>query len=1086
MSLNKFSWVVVLHCLVLTLVFIFKVHGHSEVSVKFLKSPHSFSRLNSATFLFEVLVGGNGTCTDCGFSCKLDDDIASDCGPREVSYTGLLDGNHTFELCSNGSSGAGCSSYNWIVDTVPPTAYVTVSSSLTNELNVSVNISFTESCTGGGGFGCSSVNACNLLVYGDGQVIPSSLITLQPGLRYSLLVGLSTTVQYGRAVLVMDKSFCTDTAGNKFTRMKNSSFTVHFDRRSVFVNLRSHVPEKLLQLNSETRTVQATNNHENLKLFLYFSEPVLNSSADILNSLHSSQGAILPVEGKSRGNRRFGFMITNVSNIAIITINLDPKSIISRYRTLVSPIEPATFLYDSQRPAVRLSTTSSTRTRQHSITISIKFLKPVFGFNSSFISISGGHLQSFHEISRSIYITEIKADNDIVSVNVPENVTEDVAGNKNLPSNVLQVRHYSIPVISCLISAFVTAVFWATSVAAGLLTVSTASLLSAQAFSRPSSSLISDPARNLFRTACHIQVFALSRWLAVTLPVEYYEFTRGLQWSIPYFNLPWETGHIQPVMVGSSPPSSPHSYISKFNHLGVFQRQQSAKEGNLNKAATVYGSPLTPMEYRLFFESQDIKPEADYMGLHDLNGWKDFDRSMFWLAVIGGSLVLLHILLLLILKFRKRNYEKQRGYGALTFPRFEIFLVILALPCICKASAALLRDGVASGVTVGITLLGVASLLLLFLLLFLSVGITLGKLLQYKEVHQEGQIFHWYQDIIRVTLGPGKRGQWTWKKQPKSVYLIMLGPLFEDLRGPPKYMLTQISGGNPHKQSDRIIASEDETEDAEAPFIQKLFGILRIYYTLLESIKRICLGIVAGAYMNDWSSKTPTIILLSITSFQLFFLVLKKPFIKKRVQLIVIISVVCEVGMFASCFVLLEKEVSAGAATKIGILMVILFLVAFFALMTNEWYALYRQTKKLDPVEKSFLTGLKIVSYGFLLTILPQNLTRNIQSKFPLNRSGGGETLETSSSAGRNRSSGGGRSSGTTDKPRLKQLSELAKSSFSRESSGTPNDPSSSQTKWSGFWNENRSGSSSSDSKSKPKELYKDLEAIFAAKNLKN
>ncbi|KAK0586077.1 hypothetical protein LWI29_000579 [Acer saccharum] len=1081
MSLNKFSWEVVLPCLVLTLVFFFKVHGDSEISVKFLKSPQSFSRLNSATFLFEVLVGGNGTCTDCSFSCKLDDDIASDCGAMEVSYSGLSDGNHTFELCSNGSSGVGCSSYNWIVDTVPPTAYVTASSSLTNKLNVSVNISFTEPCTGGGGFGCSSVNACNLLVYGAGQVIPSSLITLQPGLRYSLLVGLSSTVQYGRAVLVMDKSFCTDTAGNKFMRMKNSSFIVHFDRRSVFVNLRSHVHEKLLQLNSETRTVQATNNHENLKVFLYFSEPVLNSSADILNSLDTSQGALLPVEGKSHGNRRFGFMITDISNIAIITISLDPKSIISGYGTPVSPVEPATFLYDSQRPAVRLSTTSSMRTRQHNFAISITFLKPVFGFNSSFISVSGGHLQSFHEISRSIYITEIKADNDIVSVNVPENVTGDVAGNKNLPSNVLQVRHYSVPVISCVISAFVTAVFLATSFAAGLLTVSTASLLSAQAFSRPSSSLISDPARNLFRTACHIQVFALSRWLAVTLPVEYYEFTRGLQWSIPYFNLPWETGHIQPVMVGSSPPASPHSYISKLNHLGIFKREQPAKEGNLNKAATVYGSPLTPMEYRLFFESQEIKPEADYMGLHNFNGWKDFDRTMFWLTVIGGSLVFLHILLLLILKFRKRNYENQGGYGALTFPRFEIFLVILALPCICKASAALLRDGAASGLTVGITLLGVVSLLLLFLLLFLSVGITLGKLLQYKEVHQEGQIFHWYQDIIRVTLGPGKRGQWTWKKQPNSVYLIMLGPLFEDLRGPPKYMLTQISGGNLHKQGDRIIASEDETEDAEAPFIQKLFGILRIYYTLLESVKRFCLGIVAGAYMNDWSTKTPTIILLSITSFQLFFLVLKKPFIKKRVQLVVIISVACEVGMFASCFVLLEKEFSAGAESKIGIFMVILFLAAFFALMTNEWYALYRQTKKLDPDEKSILTGLKIVSYGFLLTVLPQNLTKNIRSKFPLNQSGGGETLETSSSDGRNGSSGS-RSSGTTDKPWLKQLRELAKSSFSREGRGTPNDPSSSWTNWSGFWNRNRSGSSSSDSKSKPNRLYKDLEAIFAAK----
>jgi len=71
--------------------------------------------------------------------------------------------------------------------------------------------------------------------------------------------------------------------------------------------------------------------------------------------------------------------------------------------------------------------------------------------------------------------------------------------------------------------------------------------------------------------------------------------------------------------------------------------------------------------------------------------WRDFDRSMFWLAVISVSLVLLHVILLFIIKLRKRITDKQRDYGALTFPRFEIFLTVLALPCICKASASVVR-----------------------------------------------------------------------------------------------------------------------------------------------------------------------------------------------------------------------------------------------------------------------------------------------------------------------------------------------------------------------------------------------------------
>ncbi|XVE54977.1 hypothetical protein DITRI_Ditri03aG0124600 [Diplodiscus trichospermus] len=1015
----------------------------SGFSVKFLKAPHVFSHLNSAKFVFEVFEAGNGTCSGCSITCRLDYGSASDCGARQILYSGLQDGNHSFGVCINGAQGAGCSTYNWTVDTVPPTAYVTSSTPFTNALNVSVNISFTESCSGGGGFRCSSVNDCNLLVYGAGQVVPSSLVILEPSLKYSLFVEISSSIQYGRLVLVMDRNFCTDVAGNTFTRSANSSFFVHFDRRSVFVNLRTHVPEKLIQLNSEIRTVQATNNYNNLKVFLYFSAPILNSSSEILSSLNVSQGTLLPISGEHRGNRRFGFLVANISNIAIITISLNPNSTISRQGTLVSPVAPVTFLYDV-----------------------------AFRFSEDCSEIK--HNISFHEISRSIYAAEIRADDDVVSVNVPENVTGDVAGNKNLASNILRVRHYSLPVVSCVISFFATAAFLLTCFSAGLLTISTASLQSVGAFSRLSSSLSSDPARILFRSACHIQVFALSRWLAVTLPVEYYEFARSLEWSIPYFGLPWETGHVNSDMMGLSPNESSNSFLSRAYDREILQRVRP-KEEDFKIAAAVYGSPLTPIEYRSFFESQSFKPEAEYImdKLHS-NGWRDFDRSLFWLAVIGGSLILLHAFLFFILKYKKRDSEKQGSYGALIFPRFEIFLVILALPCICQASAALVAGGTASGVVVGILLLGFVAFVLLSLLLFLSVGITLGKLLQYKEVHREGQQFHWYQDIIRVTLGPGKRGQWTSKNEANSVYLTMLGPLFEDLRGPPKYMVSQISGGNSSRQGDRIIASDDETEDAEAPFIQKLFGILRIYYTLLESVKRVSLGVLAGAYLNKWSSETPIIILLCITSFQLFFLVLKKPFIKKKVQLVEIISLSCEVGIFATCLFLLEKEFSSGDETKIGIFMLMLFLLGFLAQMICEWYALYEQTKHLDTAENSFFTGLKVASIGFLLYFIPQKLMKSFESRFPVFRCGGQDTVDTGIPSDRNRSTSGSRSSSTSEKPWPKQLREMAKASFSKNGSKVPTDPSSSRTKWSGFWGTKKSASSSG--------LYKDLEAIFASK----
>lgn len=40
--------------------------------------------------------------------------------------------------------------------------------------------------------------------------------------------------------------------------------------------------------------------------------------------------------------------------------------------------------------------------------------------------------------------------------------------------------------------------------------------------------------------ASHLQIFALSDWLSVSLPIEYREVTSGLQWLIPHVKTPWQ------------------------------------------------------------------------------------------------------------------------------------------------------------------------------------------------------------------------------------------------------------------------------------------------------------------------------------------------------------------------------------------------------------------------------------------------------------------------------------------------------------------------------------------------------------------
>ncbi|PKA64593.1 hypothetical protein AXF42_Ash007339 [Apostasia shenzhenica] len=848
------------------------------------------------------------------------------------------------------------------------------------------------------------------------------------------------------------------------------------------MKIRTRIPETFLQLDGKMRKATATNNQKQLKIYLYFSQQILNSSLEILNVLHTSSGILIPTNGSTLNSRRFGYKVTGVSSIDIVTIYCETNTILSRQGSPVLAADPFTFLYDVQRPTVRLRTTADMRTREHNIPVIIKFVKAVFEFNSSSALISGGHLLSFHEISRSMYIVIIHAEDSILSVEVPENSARDVAGNSNLESNRLQVTHYSVPVISSIVSTIATAAFALTSMMALFLTVSTASLLSTGVFARTMTYLISEPTKNLARIACHIQVFALSKWLAVTLPVEYYELARGIGWSIPYLNLPWETKGMNIFAEDSGLPVVTYSKTAERNELNSFARMVATNVEQENK---LHGKPLTPIEYRLFLENQNMMPEAEFiMVSRNSDVWKKFGRNMFWLAVIGGGLVALHFIFLLMLRFKRKRMEKQKEFGALVLPRFEIILLLLANPCICQASATLIRGQSTATTAVGAILLGVEASILVALLLFLSTGITLGKLLHYKEVHQEGQEFHWYHELIRVSLGPGKRGQWSWKNQSSSVNLERLGPLFEDLRGPPKYMLSQIAGGgNVGKQGDRIIASEDENEDAKAPFIQKLFGILRIYYTFIESAKRASLGVVAGAYSSENASKVPSLIVLSITSFQLLFLVLKKPFIKKKVQMVEIISVACEAGVLGACLVLLEEEFSVSSRRRIGYLMISLFVLSFVSQMMNEWYALYKQTVRLSPAGNSFCVGLKTSVFGLLLLVLPSNLLHDLKEFGATRGDGEGGELPLPPRGAR-------RDSG--EKPWLRQLRELAKASFSKEEGGVVNDPSSSRN-WSGGLCAGKRSSSSSvtsssdfkakgEMKTKAKGLYRDLEAIFASK----
>lgn len=121
------------------------------------------------------------------------------------------------------------SSHSWFIDTKAPTATISSEQSYTNGKKVAINVTFTEACIGKGGFKCFNSSNCDVIVSGPAHVDASSLRILHPESKYSLDIILSPESIYARINIKMSNMFCTDLAGNQFTRTNGSSFVVHLE-----------------------------------------------------------------------------------------------------------------------------------------------------------------------------------------------------------------------------------------------------------------------------------------------------------------------------------------------------------------------------------------------------------------------------------------------------------------------------------------------------------------------------------------------------------------------------------------------------------------------------------------------------------------------------------------------------------------------------------------------------------------------------------------------------------------------------------------------------------------------------------------
>ncbi|XP_010249014.1 PREDICTED: uncharacterized protein LOC104591726 isoform X2 [Nelumbo nucifera] len=1019
------------------------------VYIRFHRVPPARSRFATAVFSYSI-TGSDGSAgcnknRGCSIYCELDGQTLAPCPVNSITLKNLTENqDHHFLLNVTASNGErNSSSYKWFIDTIPPTASIITEKSYTNAETIAINVTFTEACTGLGGFKCMNSSTCDVMVNGPAGVDASSLRVIEHNVKYSLVIALSLKSTYGRVFIKMADKFCTDPAGNQFVRSNGSVVVVHFDRRPVGAEVWTSVPSYELELGGVLRTVIATNRAEDLEIFLDFSDCIVNSTEEILHVLHSNSGSFVPIHSKSHGNRQFIYKLQNISRTEIITVKLNSAALIGRSGSPVSPVTPVAFLYDATEPVVRLSTGSPRVTKKSNIDVIAEFTKPVFNFEASAVEVRGGKLTSFKEISKALYSLSILATSpNVVSVFVPEGKAKDITGNLNVASNRLEVRHYTTPAISVALHSFVTAGLLTTSLAACLLSLASANLGAIGALNSGTTTfIVSDPSMNLLGMVGHLQIFVFSDWLSFSLPIEYSETTKGLRWLIPREKLPWvkNSKSIWPSYDSTSEdlnklpmkyrgmPEGPtlherrahnSTMLNSGNFSSYLQHGLALAPGivpeaggfhsqlNESKKSAFYGLPLSTDEYFVYFLKGEPTSAVNVINEIEIyTGWQDLEMNLFWLGVGGGGLVVAHFLVLLFLRWRTGTSV----HGILSAPRFELFLLILMLPCISQSSAFAIRGketkfifnlvnhisedfvnsvrynvgctgGTTGGIITGALLLAIPAALILSVCLFLVVAIFMGNFVQYKEVKHRDASKPWYAKVLIFLGGRPVTGKWFHLETVPSSFLPRFGFLFEDRKGPPVFVLLNVNDPNSMPkwvdsgQSGigrmRAINSDDSNEEINTSTSERILGCARSAYIIFDLLRRVSVGIISGAYSTRGPSRS--VIALAITLLQFVYLVTLKPYIRRGVHVVESVSLLCEIGVFGLSTYIDHLNLVEETRTT-GFIMLAFLFISFVSQLVNEWHALIKCLLQIPQSRKpSFKLGLRCIAKGLILPFLPR------------------------------------------------------------------------------------------------------------------
>ncbi|KAG4379820.1 hypothetical protein GLYMA_16G056400v4 [Glycine max] len=574
-------------------------------------------------------------------------------------------------------------------------------------------------------------------------------------------------------------------------------------------------------------------------------------------------------------------------------------------------------------------------------------------------------------------------------------------------------REDSTPAISIALHSFISAGTIATSLVAAMVSLSSANLeaLSILAL-EGASSPASNPSINLHGMIGHLQVFALTSWFSTNQFIKYSETTRGLRWLIPHHKLPWKKIDTwssileREKLAGRSNGLSAgeHSYnrdqqqndlmnLSYIDHKLSFQTKNTTKFGrfhnqhDLSKTSTLYGLPLNSIEYFTYFlRGEPLSASNVIKGMESYKGWQDMEMNLFWLGVGGSCLLLLHVFAIFFLRHRIGRPPQ----GSLSVPRFELFLLILMLPCLSQSSTFIIKGGTTGGIITGVLLLAIPVAFILSSLLFLVIAIYTGSFAQYKEFNKITNEEKWYTKLWFFFIGRPMNGKWFNKEGLPSSFLSRFGILFDNWKGPPVLILGDQNEQNntitKWSESDKsgirrtkTASSEDSNEETKISTFKRVFGCIRASYIILDLLRKVGLGIISAAYPSENSNKS--LFALIITLMQFIFLFTTKPYISRGVHVVESVSLLCEAGVFV---ILILHNGSHSVESKTWeLVMLLLLMFTFIAQITNQWYAMVNSLLNLSQSQnKSLRDGLKLAAKGLILPFLPSKHWSSVISTF--------------------------------------------------------------------------------------------------------